>query len=57
MPIRRVERAEEVARAALWLGPDDSSFVTGTVLPIDRGQSAGNKPGQMFRQDQEMAAG
>jgi hypothetical protein len=39
----------------LWLCSAQSSFITGTVLPIDGGQSAGNKPPQMYRQGKPMA--
>ena len=39
-------------RAVALLGA--YSFITGTVLPIDGGQSAGNKPPQMYRQGQPM---
>ena len=53
-PMRRVGRVAEVAQAVLWLCSDQSSFVTGTVLPIDGGQAAGNKPPQMYRQGQPM---
>ena len=53
-PMRRTGTAAEVARAVLWLCSAQSSFVTGTVLPIDGGQSAGNKPPQMYRQGQPM---
>ncbi|MBH5399874.1 SDR family oxidoreductase [Bradyrhizobium sp. CNPSo 4010] len=35
--MKRFGRAEEVAAAALYLAGDDSSFVTGTVLPVDGG--------------------
>jgi NAD(P)-dependent dehydrogenase (short-subunit alcohol dehydrogenase family) len=52
--MRRVGRVAEVAQAVLWLCSDQSSFVTGTVLPIDGGQAAGNKPPQMYRQGQPM---
>jgi len=55
-PMRRVGSASEVARAVLWLCSEQSSFVTGIVLPIDGGQSAGNKPPQMYRQGQPMPA-
>src|SRR6266571_2754937 len=55
-PMRRTGTAAEVASAVLWLCSDQSSFVTGTVLPIDGGQSAGSKPPQMYRQGQPMAA-
>jgi NAD(P)-dependent dehydrogenase (short-subunit alcohol dehydrogenase family) len=55
-PMRRTGTVAEVARAVLWLCSEQSSFVTGTVLPIDGGQSAGNKPPQMYRQGQPMSA-
>ena len=54
-PMRRVGTPAEVARAVLWLCSDESSFITGTVMPIDGGQSAGNKPPQMYRQGQPMS--
>jgi NAD(P)-dependent dehydrogenase (short-subunit alcohol dehydrogenase family) len=54
-PMRRVGSPAEVAQAVLWLCSDQSSFITGTVLPIDGGQAAGNKPPQMYRQAQPMA--
>jgi len=53
-PMRRIGTAEEVARTVLWLCSADSSFITGTVIPIDGGQMAGNKPPQMYRQGQPM---
>jgi NAD(P)-dependent dehydrogenase (short-subunit alcohol dehydrogenase family) len=55
-PMRRVGSMAEVASAVLWLCSDQSSFITGTVLPIDGGQAAGNKPPQMYRQGQPMPA-
>jgi NAD(P)-dependent dehydrogenase (short-subunit alcohol dehydrogenase family) len=55
-PMRRTGTVAEVARAVLWLCSAQSSFVTGIVLPIDGGQSAGNKPPQMYRQGQPMPA-
>ena len=36
-PIGRLGNPEEIARAALFLACDDSSFVTGTILPVDGG--------------------
>jgi NAD(P)-dependent dehydrogenase (short-subunit alcohol dehydrogenase family) len=56
-PMRRTGTAGEVARTVLWLCSDESSFITGTVIPIDGGQMAGNKPPQMYRQGQSMQAG
>jgi NAD(P)-dependent dehydrogenase (short-subunit alcohol dehydrogenase family) len=53
-PMRRVGRSEEVAAAVLWLCSERSSYVTGTVLPIDGGQFAGVKPPQMYRQGRPM---
>jgi len=53
-PMRRLGTANEVAKAVLWLGSDESSFITGATLSIDGGQSAGMKPERMYRQGQEM---
>lgn len=36
-PIGRKARPEEIAAAAVWLCSDESSFVTGAVLPVDGG--------------------
>ena len=55
-PMRRVGSPAEVAQAVLWLCSDQSSFITGTVLPLDGGQAAGNKPPQMYRPGQPMEA-
>ncbi|HEX6934128.1 MAG TPA: glucose 1-dehydrogenase [Streptosporangiaceae bacterium] len=55
-PMRRTGQADEVAKAVLWLCSPASSFVTGAVIPVDGGQSAGSKPPQMYRQGQPMAA-
>jgi NAD(P)-dependent dehydrogenase (short-subunit alcohol dehydrogenase family) len=55
-PMHRVGQAEEVAATVLWLCSDQASFVTGVVLPIDGGQSAGTKPPQMYRQGHRMEA-
>ncbi len=53
-PMRRIGTTAEVAQAVLWLCSEQSSFITGTVMPIDGGQAAGNKPPQMYRQGQPM---
>jgi NAD(P)-dependent dehydrogenase (short-subunit alcohol dehydrogenase family) len=55
-PMRRTGTSSEVAQVVLWLCSEQSSFVTGTVIPIDGGQSAGYKPPQMYRQGQPMSA-
>lgn len=40
-PIRRAGTPEDIARAALWLAGDDSSFVNGANLVVDGGLSNG----------------
>jgi len=54
-PVRRLGSVLEVARTVLWLCSEQSSFITGAVIPVDGGQSAGIKPPQMYRQGQPMA--
>ncbi len=39
-PIGRFGRPEDVARACLYLASDESSFVTGAILPVDGGYTA-----------------
>ena len=39
-PLRRSADPDEIAQAAAWLLSDRSSFVTGTVLPVDGGVRA-----------------
>ena len=41
-PLGRVGRTEEIAKAALYLASDESSFVTGTALVVDGGGLAGS---------------
>jgi 3alpha(or 20beta)-hydroxysteroid dehydrogenase len=49
-PVGRHGTVEDVAAAALWLASDDSSYVTGTELLLDGGESAGwNLMRQMSR--------
>ena len=40
-PLKREGTAEDVAEAALYFATDRSRYVTGTVLPVDGGTSAG----------------
>ncbi len=46
-PIKRSGIPEDVARAALWLASDESSFVTGHPLVVDGGISGGRIWAQM----------
>ena len=36
-PLKRMCNPEEVAYAALFLGSDASSYITGTIIPVDGG--------------------
>jgi NAD(P)-dependent dehydrogenase (short-subunit alcohol dehydrogenase family) len=40
VPLGRIGTADEVAKAALFLGSDDSSFVAGVELFVDGGSAA-----------------
>jgi NAD(P)-dependent dehydrogenase (short-subunit alcohol dehydrogenase family) len=40
LPLRRPAIAQEIASAALFLGSDDASYVSGAVLAVDGGRTA-----------------
>jgi len=40
VPMKRIGRPEEVAKAVCWLCSDEASFITGHIMPIDGGMSA-----------------
>jgi NAD(P)-dependent dehydrogenase (short-subunit alcohol dehydrogenase family) len=41
-PVQRQGQPDDIAEAALYLASDRSSYVTGTLLPVDGGMLAGN---------------
>ncbi|MGH2531471.1 MAG: SDR family NAD(P)-dependent oxidoreductase [Thermomicrobiales bacterium] len=41
-PLRRVGEPEDIANAALFLASDEASWITGVILPVDGGLTAGN---------------
>ncbi|MFC2062512.1 SDR family NAD(P)-dependent oxidoreductase [Chloroflexota bacterium] len=41
IPLRRLAQSIEVAYAILFFASDESSYITGTVLPVDGGETAG----------------
>ncbi len=55
-PMGRIGSPSEVAQVVLWLSSPVSAYITGAVIPIDGGQSAGVKPPQMYRQGQPIPA-
>ncbi len=38
--LKRLGKAEEIAKAALFLATDDASYITGAELAVDGGMSA-----------------
>jgi NAD(P)-dependent dehydrogenase (short-subunit alcohol dehydrogenase family) len=55
-PMGRIGQAHEVADLVVFLSSDRAAFITGAVVPIDGGQSAGLKPPRLYRQGEPMAA-
>ena len=41
VPMKRLGKPDELARAILFLASSDASFVTGQILSVDGGKSAG----------------
>lgn len=41
VPLGRLAEPEDIARAALFLASEDSSYITGTVMPVDGGWQVG----------------
>ena len=44
VPLRRVGRPEEIARAIAWLASPEASYVTGTTIVVDGGWSGQHAP-------------
>ncbi|HEY2509089.1 MAG TPA: SDR family oxidoreductase [Streptosporangiaceae bacterium] len=53
-PMQRIGTVTEVASTVLWLCSQQASYITGIVVPIDGGQSAGIKPPHMYRPGEPM---
>lgn len=56
-PINRSGLPEDIAKAALWLASDDSTFVSGHPLVVDGGLIGGRMWGQNTEQWEAMAKG
>ena len=55
-PIQRAGLPEDIARAALWLASDDSSFVNGHALIVDGGLIGGRMWSMVQEQRQQLRA-
>jgi NAD(P)-dependent dehydrogenase (short-subunit alcohol dehydrogenase family) len=40
IPLRRIGKPEDIAYCALYLAPDEASWVTGTNITVDGGTTA-----------------
>jgi NAD(P)-dependent dehydrogenase (short-subunit alcohol dehydrogenase family) len=45
-PMRRWAKSEEIAAAVAFLSSDDASYITGHVMTVDGGMTAGNRVGR-----------
>jgi NAD(P)-dependent dehydrogenase (short-subunit alcohol dehydrogenase family) len=54
VPMRRIGEPSDVSDVLMWLCSPASSFVTGVVVPIDGGQTAGQKPPRMYDRGKSM---
>ena len=54
-PIQRPGSVDDVAKAALWLASDDSSFVNGQTIVIDGGVTGGRKWGDYMKGLEELS--
>jgi NAD(P)-dependent dehydrogenase (short-subunit alcohol dehydrogenase family) len=49
IPMRRMARPEDVAKAIKFLASDDAGFITGQLLVVDGGMSAGSQIGATWK--------
>lgn len=51
IPAARIAQPDEVAAVVVFLASEDASYVTGQVIAIDGGRTAGVMPGNRYRTD------
>jgi 3-oxoacyl-[acyl-carrier protein] reductase len=39
IPLGRMSRPDDIAKACLYLASDDAEFITGVILPVDGGRT------------------